>query len=125
MARYIAKNFVAAGICEEMTLQLAYAIGVSQPVSVYVNTVGNHTSLSDAELAGHISDLFDLSPKAITELLHLNVPIYEETAAYGHFGRECGSVGCFGGSHGNVVLFPWEGDGCQERLKNHFSEYMV
>ena len=125
MARYIAKNLVAAGVAEEVTIQLAYAIGVAQPVSVSVNTKGSHTSLSDKEIAQHVMELFDLSPKAITETLNLDKPIYEETAAYGHFGRECKVVEkSIDGLRGNVMLFPWEGDGCLELLMQHFADYL-
>ena len=125
MARYIAKNLVAAGVAEEVTIQLAYAIGVAQPVSVCVTTRGNHTSLSDTEIAEHVTGLFDLSPLAITRRLHLNSPIYEETAAYGHFGRKREVVEkTIDGLRGNVVLFPWEGLDCLEELMRHFADYM-
>ena len=126
MTRYIARNLVAAGVAEEVTIQLAYAIGVAQPVSVNVETKGNHTSLSDTEIAGHVMQLFDLSPSAITKTLGLKSPIYEETAAYGHFGRDMEvKEKAIGGISGNVVLFPWEGDGCLEMLMGHFAGFMV
>ena len=88
-ARYIAKNMVAAGVSDEMLVQLAYAIGVAEPVSVYVNTYGrSHVKASDAEIAEQIKHLFDLRPKAIERLLKLRQPMYLETAAYGHMGRK-------------------------------------
>ena len=87
-ARYIAKNMVAAGVADEMLVQLAYAIGVAQPVSVYVNTYGrSHVQLTDGEIAERIKTMFDLSPKAIERILKLRQPMYLETAAYGHMGR--------------------------------------
>ena len=88
-ARYIAKNMVAAGVADEMLVQLAYAIGVAQPVSVYVNTYGRgKTNLTDSQIAEKIKQLFDLRPKAIERLLKLRQPMYLETAAYGHMGRK-------------------------------------
>ena len=88
-ARYIAKNMVAAGVSDEMLVQLAYAIGVAEPVSVYVNTYGrSHVKASDAEIAEQIQHLFDLRPKAIERRLKLRQPMYLETAAYGHMGRK-------------------------------------
>lgn len=87
-ARYIAKNMVAAGVADEMLVQLAYAIGVAQPVSVYVNTYGrSHVQLTDGEIAKRIKTMFDLRPKAIERTLKLRQPMYLETAAYGHMGR--------------------------------------
>ena len=87
-ARYIAKNMVAAGVADEMLVQLAYAIGVAQPVSVYVNTYGrSHVQLTDGEIAERIKKMFDLRPKAIERILKLRQPMYLETAAYGHMGR--------------------------------------
>ena len=88
-ARYIAKNMVAAGVSDEMLVQLAYAIGVAKPVSVYVNTYGKkHVSLTDGEIARKVSELFELTPNAIERKLNLRQPIYFETAAYGHMGRK-------------------------------------
>lgn len=88
-ARHIAKNMVAAGVANEMLVQLAYAIGVAEPVSVYVNTYGrSHVSLTDSQIAEKIKALFDLRPKAIERSLKLRQPIYLETAAYGHMGRQ-------------------------------------
>lgn len=88
-ARYIAKNMVAAGVADEMLVQLSYAIGVAEPVSVYVNTYGrSHVALTDGEIAQRIQRLFCLKPKAIERTLKLRQPIYLETAAYGHMGRK-------------------------------------
>jgi S-adenosylmethionine synthetase len=88
-ARYIAKNMVAAGVADEMLLQLAYAIGVAEPLSVYVNTYGtSHVGLSDGEIARKVQELFDLRPRAIEKKFKLRMPIYFETAAYGHMGRQ-------------------------------------
>ena len=88
-ARHIAKNMVAAGVADEILVQISYAIGVAEPVSVYVNTYGrSHVSLSDGEIARKIQELFDLRPYAIEQRLKLRNPIYEETAAYGHMGRQ-------------------------------------
>lgn len=88
-ARHIAKNMVAAGVSDEILVQISYAIGVAEPVSIYVNTYGrSHVPMSDGEIASKIKDLFDLRPKAIEQRLKLRAPIYEETAAYGHMGRE-------------------------------------
>ena len=87
--RYIAKNMVAAGVSDEILVQLAYAIGVAEPVSVYVNTYGrSHVNLTDGEIAGKIKQMFDLRPKAIERMLKLRQPMYIETAAYGHMGRK-------------------------------------
>lgn len=88
-ARHIAKNAVAAGIADEMLVQISYAIGVAQPLNIYVDTYGTgHVKLSDAEIAQRLSTLFDLRPYAIEQRLKLRKPIYEETASYGHMGRE-------------------------------------
>ena len=87
--RHIAKNMVAAGLCEEVLVQVAYAIGVAQPVGLYVNTYGtSHVRMSDGEIARHIEQLFDLRPYAIVERFGLKNPIYAPTAAYGHMGRD-------------------------------------
>lgn len=89
VARYIAKNMVAAGVADEMLVQVSYAIGVAEPVSIYVNTYGrSHVNMSDGEIAQRISNMFDLRPKAIERRLKLRQPIYLETAAYGHMGRK-------------------------------------
>lgn len=89
MARYIAKNMVAAGVSDEILVQLSYAIGVAEPISVYVNTYGrSKVGMSDGEIAKKISGLFTLTPKAIERKLKLRQPIFLETAAYGHMGRK-------------------------------------
>ncbi len=87
MGRYVAKNIVAAGIASEVEVQIAYAIGISQPVSINVNSFGTG-KISDEEIKKVITNCFDLRPKAIVQQLNLLRPIYQETAAYGHFGRE-------------------------------------
>ena len=86
-ARYLAKNVVAAGLAERCTLQVAYAIGVSKPLSIYVDTHGTGT-VPETRLEAAVGDVMDLSPRGIREHLKLNRPIYARTAAYGHFGRE-------------------------------------
>ena len=115
MARYIAKNMVAAGVADEVLVQLAYAIGKAEPVSVYVNTYGRkHVAMSDGEIARKIDELFDLRPKAIEDRLKLRNPIYQETAAYGHMGREPQVVTKHfksryeGDKDVTVELFTWE-----------------
>ena len=115
-ARYIAKNMVAAGVADEMLVQLAYAIGVAEPVSVYVNTYGrSHVAMSDGEIAAKIKEMFDLRPKAIERKFKLRQPMYLETAAYGHMGRKNEVVTkTFTPSHYHetrtiaVELFTWE-----------------
>lgn len=88
-ARHIAKNMVAAGVADEMLVQLSYAIGVAEPISIYVNTYGSsHVKMDDGEIAEKIKAMFDLRPRAIEDRLGLRKPIYTETAAYGHMGRE-------------------------------------
>jgi S-adenosylmethionine synthetase len=86
-ARHVAKNLVASGVCDKATLQIAYAIGVSKPVSIYVDTHGTAT-VADEKITACVEALFDLTPKGIIEELDLLRPIYRKTAAYGHFGRE-------------------------------------
>ena len=114
-ARYIAKNMVAAGVADEMLVQLAYAIGVAEPVSVYVNTYGrSHVAMSDGEIAQVIKDMFGLRPKAIERKFKLRQPMYLETAAYGHMGRKNEVVTKTFTSHYHetrtidVELFTWE-----------------
>lgn len=88
-ARYIAKNMVAAGVADEMLVQISYAIGKARPVSIYVNTYGkSHVAMTDGEIAKEIERLFDLRPKAIEHSLKLRQPMFSETAAYGHMGRK-------------------------------------
>jgi len=86
-ARYVAKNLVAAGACEKVTLQIAYAIGVAKPVSIYVDTHGT-AKVEEEKISACVGELFDLTPKGIMDELDLLRPIYRKTAAYGHFGRE-------------------------------------
>ena len=88
-ARHIAKNMVAAGVADEMLVQVSYAIGVAKPINIYVNTYGrSNVNMTDGEIAKKIDELFDMRPKAIEERLKLRNPIYTETAAYGHMGRQ-------------------------------------
>ncbi len=88
-ARHIAKNAVAAGIADEILVQVSYAIGVAEPISLYVNTYGaSHVAMSDAEIANKLNDIFKMTPYAIEKRLKLRSPIYQETAAYGHMGRK-------------------------------------
>jgi S-adenosylmethionine synthetase len=94
MARYLAKNAVAAGIADRLTIQLAYAIGVSEPLAVYVNTHDTH-HVDDSKLPDILREMVKLSPRGIRERLQLNKPIYKKTAAFGHFGREPEADGHF------------------------------
>jgi S-adenosylmethionine synthetase len=114
-ARHIAKNMVAAGVSDEMLVQVSYAIGVAKPMNIYVNTYGRkHVDMSDGEIAKRIEKLFDLRPKAIEQTLKLRQPIYLETAAYGHMGRQPQVVKKTFTSHYHetkemeVELFTWE-----------------
>lgn len=113
--RYIAKNIVAAGVCDEVLIQVSYAIGVAQPIGIYVNSFGTtKISLSDGEIAEKISEIIDLRPASIETLLGLRAPIYSETAAYGHMGRKNQTVEkIFYNPNGEkkvmtVELFTWE-----------------
>ena len=105
-ARYLAKNVVAAELAEKCTIQLAYAIGVSKPLSVYVDTAGTG-SVSEEKLAQALQEVMDLSPRGIREHLKLSRPIYARTSAYGHFGRQPNADGGFS----------WEKDDLVEPLK--------
>ena len=88
-ARHMAKNAVAAGVADEMLVQVSYAIGIAEPVSIYVNTYGtSHVPMSDAQIGEALKELFPMTPYAIEKRLKLRNPIYQETAAYGHMGRE-------------------------------------
>ena len=114
-ARYIAKNMVAAGVADEMLVQISYAIGVAEPVSISVNTYGkSRVDMTDGEIAKKIGELFDLRPKAIERTLKLRQPMYLETAAYGHMGRKNEVVKKTFTSHYHetktldVELFTWE-----------------
>lgn len=127
-ARHIAKNMVAAGVADEMLVQLSYAIGVAQPINIFVDTRGSSKiGLSDAELAGHVAQLFDLRPYAIEQRLKLRNPIYEESAAYGHFGREPRIVTKLfptyhtGVQERTVELFTWEKLDYVDAIKKHFA----
>ena len=114
-ARHIAKNMVAAGVADEMLVQVSYAIGVAKPMNIYVNTYGrSNVKMSDGEIAKKIEQLFDLRPKAIERTLKLRQPMYLETAAYGHMGRQPEVVKKTFTSHYHetktidVELFTWE-----------------
>lgn len=114
-ARHIAKNMVAAGVADEMLVQVSYAIGKAEPVSVFVDTYGrSRVSLCDGEIARKVSEIFDLRPRAIEQRLGLRRPIYEETASYGHMGREPRTVRKRFAPRGaepvemEVELFTWE-----------------
>ena len=114
-ARHIAKNMVAAGVADEMLVQVSYAIGVAKPMNIYVNTYGrSRVKMSDSEIAKKIEELFDLRPKAIERTLKLRQPMYLETAAYGHMGRQSETVRKTFTSHYHetktidVELFTWE-----------------
>ncbi|MBR6142241.1 MAG: methionine adenosyltransferase [Bacteroidaceae bacterium] len=127
-ARHIAKNMVAAGVADEMLVQLSYAIGVAEPVSIFVDTYGkSHVGLSDGEIAEKIKSLFTLTPYAIEQRLKLRNPIYEETAAYGHMGREPRTVTKRFESlyhetkEVTVELFTWEKLDYVEKIKEAFS----
>jgi S-adenosylmethionine synthetase len=126
-ARHIAKNMVAAGIADEMLVQLSYAIGVAEPVSIFVNTYGtSHIQMLDGEIARRVRNLFDLRPRAIEDRLKLRAPIYEETAAYGHMGRQpLLKTKTFFSPYSkpvaiNVELFTWEKLDYVERIKEAF-----
>lgn len=114
-ARHIAKNMVAAGVADEMLVQISYAIGVAHPMNIYVNTYGrSRVNMADSEIARRIEKLFDLRPKAIERTLKLRQPMYSETAAYGHMGRRPEVVKKTFTSHYHetktidVELFTWE-----------------
>ena len=114
-ARHIAKNMVAAGVADEMLVQVAYAIGMAQPMNIYVNTYGrSRVQMSDSEIARKVEQLFDLRPKAIERTLKLRQPMFVETAAYGHMGRKPEVVKKVFTSHYHetkemeVELFTWE-----------------
>ena len=126
-ARHIAKNLVAAGVADEILVQVSYAIGVARPINIYVNTYGrSHVNLTDGEIARKIDALFDLRPKAIEERLKLRNPIYSETAAYGHMGREPQVVTKHfdsryeGNKDVTVELFTWEKLDYVDRVKEAF-----
>ena len=126
-ARHIAKNMVAAGVADEMLVQVSYAIGVAEPVSIYVNTYGrSRVNMTDGEIAEKIKDSFDLRPKAIESQLRLRQPMYLETAAYGHMGRKPVVVNKVFKSRYHetkeipVELFTWEKLDLVEKIKELF-----
>jgi len=125
--RHIAKNAVAAGICDEILVQVAYAIGVAEPVGLYVNTYGtSKVSLSDGDIAKKLGHLFDMRPYSIEQRFQLRTPIYSETAAYGHMGRvtETKTKTFVNGSGEKisctVKLFPWEELNMVDKIKSDF-----
>ncbi len=126
-ARYVAKNLVAAGVSDEILVQLSYAIGVAEPVSVYVNTYGkSHVKMTDGEIAAKLKDLFDFRPKAIERTLKLRQPMYVETAAYGHMGRQPHTIKkVFTSAYHptkeiDVELFTWEKLDLVEKFRKAF-----
>ena len=126
-ARHIAKNMVAAGVADEMLVQVSYAIGVAKPMNIYVNTYGkNRVQMTDGEIAKKIEQLFDLRPKAIERSLKLRQPMYAETAAYGHMGRKPEVVTKTFTSHYHetkqmeIELFTWEKLDRVEDVKREF-----
>jgi len=125
--RHIAKNMVAAGVCDEVLVQVAYAIGVAQPVGIFVNTYGtSKVKMTDGEIAKKVEKVFDLRPYAIEKRFALRTPIYRETAAYGHMGRKPETVTkTFTDGGGNkksvkVKLFPWEELDFVDKVKKEF-----
>ncbi len=124
--RYVAKNLVAAGIADEILVQIAYAIGVAEPISIYVNTFGtSNTTMNDSEISNKITRIFDLKPAAITEKFKLKDPIYTPTASYGHMGRDSKKVTyTLNNSNNNITkeveLFPWEKVDCIDQIKSEF-----
>ena len=126
-ARHIAKNMVAAGVADEMLVQVSYAIGVAKPMNIYVNTYGkSRVQMTDGEIAKKIEELFDLRPKAIERSLKLRQPMYAETAAYGHMGRKPETVTKTFTSHYHetkqmeIELFTWEKLDRVEDVKREF-----
>ncbi|MCC6601297.1 MAG: methionine adenosyltransferase, partial [Crocinitomicaceae bacterium] len=126
--RHIAKNLVAAGVCDEALVQVAYAIGVAEPVGLYVNTYGtSKIKMTDGEIARKLNKIFDMRPYAIETRFKLRTPIYRESAAYGHMGRKTEVVEkSFKDGSGKVKkmkvkLFPWEELNYVEKIKKEFS----
>lgn len=125
-ARHIAKNMVAAGIADEVLVQVSYAIGVSEPTSILVNTTNKHIDLSDGDIARKIRKIFDMRPGMIEDRLKLRNPIYRETAAYGHMGKEPRTVTKIfrsdysGEVRHEVELFTWEKLDYVDQLKEAF-----
>ena len=127
-ARHIAKNMVAAGVSDEILVQISYAIGVAKPMNIYVNTYGkSNVKMSDGEIAAKIEELFDLRPKSIERELKLRQPMYSETAAYGHMGRQPETVKKTFTSHYHetktieVELFTWEKLDAVNKIKKCFN----
>jgi len=125
--RHIAKNLVAAGVCDEVLVQVSYAIGVAQPMGIYINTYGTaKVQLSDGEIAKQVETIFDMRPYFIEQRLKLRNPIYSETAAYGHMGRKSEVVEkSFSSPDGKVIkkkveLFTWEKLDYVPRIKKAF-----
>ncbi len=130
-ARHMAKNMVAAGIADRVLVQVAYAIGVAEPVSLHIDTFGtSHVDLTDAELAAKMEKLFDMTPYGICERLKLREPIYLETASYGHMGRAPRTVTKTFRDHGHepfertVELFTWEKLDRVDSLREAFADHM-
>ena len=126
-ARHIAKNLVAAGVADEVLVQVSYAIGVARPINIYVNTYGrSNVAMSDGEIAKKVDEIFDMRPRAIEERLKLRNPIYSETAAYGHMGREPKVItkhfesAYEGNKDVEVELFTWEKLDYVDRVKAAF-----
>ncbi|MBP5782379.1 MAG: methionine adenosyltransferase [Bacteroidales bacterium] len=122
-ARHIAKNMVAAGIADEILIQVSYAIGIAKPINIFVNTFGtSKIGMSDGEIAKKIGEIFDMRPRAIIERLKLLNPIYYETASYGHFGRDPKIVTKqFGDNKIKVELFTWEKLDYVDKIKKAFN----
>ena len=125
--RHIAKNLVAAGVSDEVLVQVSYAIGVARPINIYVNTYGrSRVAMTDGEIARKVDELFDMRPKAIEDRLKLRNPIYQETAAYGHMGRQPQVVTkqfrsrYEGNKDIEVELFTWEKLDYVEKVKEAF-----
>ena len=126
-ARHIAKNMVAAGVADEMLVQISYAIGVARPMNIYVNTYGrSNVDMTDGEIAKRIEKMFDLRPKAIERALKLRQPMFSETAAYGHMGRKPVTIKKTFTSHYHetktvdVELFTWEKLDSVDAIKKEF-----
>ena len=131
-ARHIAKNLVAAGVADEALIQVAYAIGVAQPVGLYVNTYGTaNVDMNDGAIAAKINEIFDMRPAAIVKRFGLKNPIFEETAAYGHMGRDYkkAKVEIIENANGSdeksiqkeVEFFAWEKLDYVDKIKKAFS----
>ena len=130
--RHIAKNMVAAGVCDEILVQVSYAIGIKDPMGIYVNTYGtSKVNLTDGEIANKVLELFDMTPYGIETRLKLRSPIYSETAAYGHMGRQSKVITkCFTNGNGEtkkmeVELFTWEKLDFIEPIRKSFKIYQT